>query len=266
MVNGQSIDIHTNNPAEELNYIGDVTTPNDKWYGYPTCFTVWDPSEITDKTFSIGDQFVLAPNTTFNDASCIGQSTPPRLSFQAHSAPLDCKFNVNYTTLYVTFHGSWDRSPPTGYKLVAVPFSKGSNGSYAPTAPANSGSGYTDIWWNSDITQCDSTIMSSTGCFRPVGMVFDSMGRLFVTSDAPAEGELFMLGPATGTTPTTSSSESASTRSTSIISTSATRTGSGGSGTVAHWGQCGGIGWTGGTVCISPYTCTYSNAYYSQCL
>lgn len=37
-------------------------------------------------------------------------------------------------------------------------------------------------------------------------------------------------------------------------------------GTVAEWGQCGGIGWTGGTVCVSPYTCKAANAYYSQCL
>ena len=37
-------------------------------------------------------------------------------------------------------------------------------------------------------------------------------------------------------------------------------------GTVAHWGQCGGIGWTGGSVCVSPYTCEYSNDWYSQCL
>ena len=37
-------------------------------------------------------------------------------------------------------------------------------------------------------------------------------------------------------------------------------------GSVAHWGQCGGIGYTGSTVCASPYTCTYSNAWYSQCL
>ncbi|KAF9017652.1 putative acetyl xylan esterase [Hymenopellis radicata] len=36
--------------------------------------------------------------------------------------------------------------------------------------------------------------------------------------------------------------------------------------TAAHWGQCGGIGWTGPTVCAAPYTCQASNAYYSQCL
>ncbi|KAJ7615558.1 carbohydrate esterase family 1 and carbohydrate-binding module family 1 protein [Roridomyces roridus] len=36
--------------------------------------------------------------------------------------------------------------------------------------------------------------------------------------------------------------------------------------TVAEWGQCGGQGWTGGTVCASPFTCTVVNAFYSQCL
>ena len=28
----------------------------------------------------------------------------------------------------------------------------------------------------------------------------------------------------------------------------------------------GGTGWTGATTCVSGYTCTYSNPYYSQCL
>ncbi|KAJ6531864.1 glycoside hydrolase superfamily [Mycena capillaripes] len=35
---------------------------------------------------------------------------------------------------------------------------------------------------------------------------------------------------------------------------------------VAVWGQCGGIGWTGGTTCDTGSTCVVSNAYYSQCL
>ncbi|KAK4221801.1 glycoside hydrolase superfamily [Podospora fimiseda] len=33
-----------------------------------------------------------------------------------------------------------------------------------------------------------------------------------------------------------------------------------------RWGQCGGQGWNGPTRCQSPYTCTYSNPWYSQCL
>ncbi|KAF9474253.1 endoglucanase [Pholiota conissans] len=35
---------------------------------------------------------------------------------------------------------------------------------------------------------------------------------------------------------------------------------------VAVYGQCGGINYTGSTVCDSGSVCTYSNAYYSQCL
>ncbi|PSR72511.1 hypothetical protein PHLCEN_2v11611 [Hermanssonia centrifuga] len=35
---------------------------------------------------------------------------------------------------------------------------------------------------------------------------------------------------------------------------------------VAVWGQCGGTGYSGSTVCDAGSVCTYSNAYYSQCL
>lgn len=37
------------------------------------------------------------------------------------------------------------------------------------------------------------------------------------------------------------------------------------SGTAAKWGQCGGIGWTGPTACVSGSTCVKVNDYYSQC-
>ncbi|KAF8070451.1 acetyl xylan esterase [Lyophyllum atratum] len=37
-------------------------------------------------------------------------------------------------------------------------------------------------------------------------------------------------------------------------------------GQQAHWGQCGGAGWTGPTSCVAPYTCIAANQYYSQCL
>ncbi|KAJ7928369.1 concanavalin A-like lectin/glucanase domain-containing protein [Mycena leptocephala] len=37
-------------------------------------------------------------------------------------------------------------------------------------------------------------------------------------------------------------------------------------GTAGQYGQCGGLGWTGPTVCVSPFTCKVANPYYSQCL
>ena len=77
-------------------------------------------------------------------------------------------------------------------------------------------------------------------------------------------GILSALG---GTATSGSTSTSAVPTTTKASATApATTTATSSSGTAAHWGQCGGIGWTGPTVCATSYTCTVSNAYYSQCL
>ena len=36
--------------------------------------------------------------------------------------------------------------------------------------------------------------------------------------------------------------------------------------TQTRWGQCGGDGWAGPTVCAAPFACETSNEWYSQCL
>ncbi|KAF2840298.1 iron reductase domain protein [Patellaria atrata CBS 101060] len=188
---GVALDIHIDNPADELNYIGDVSKPNEDWYGYPTCFTVWAPESIVDRNFTVGDQFVAAPNATFDDDTCRNMSVPAKLSFQAHSAPLDLKFDKAFENLYVAFHGSWNRVPSTGFKVVQIPFHKDAAGNYNPVASPHSNSGYTDIWWNTNTTVCNP----STQCFRPVGLHFDTQTeRMYVTSDAAMEGELWVLG------------------------------------------------------------------------
>lgn len=69
-----------------------------------------------------------------------------------------------------------------------------------------------------------------------------------------------LAAKATGGTSTTSTGVTVT-----VTSTSATATATNTPGQV-HWGQCGGQGWTGPTVCQSPYTCTYVNQWYSQCL
>ncbi|KAG8904493.1 hypothetical protein FRC01_008706, partial [Tulasnella sp. 417] len=65
----------------------------------------------------------------------------------------------------------------------------------------------------------------------------------------------------TTTTTKTSTTTSKTTTTTTKTSTSASAT-----GTVAAYGQCGGIGYTGPTTCVSGWTCVYSNDYYSQCI
>jgi len=48
--------------------------------------------------------------------------------------------------------------------------------------------------------------------------------------------------------------------------TSSTGPGATGTGTpVAQWGQCGGEGYTGSTLCASPFTCVETSIWWSQC-
>ncbi|KAF7539517.1 hypothetical protein G7054_g2044 [Neopestalotiopsis clavispora] len=194
-VNGARTDIHKDNPAEKLNNLGDPLKDRDRWFGYPTCFTVWDPSLFKDNTaLKVGDHFVLSPNSTFNDASCNGQAVAPRLSFQAHSAPIWNAFDANATNMYVTFHGSWDRQPPTGFKVVQVPFTKTASGQYDPVAPSTSTTGYTDVLSATSPESCTANGLTQSNCFRLTASTWDPAGRgLFVGSDNSNEGEIYLL-------------------------------------------------------------------------
>jgi hypothetical protein len=68
-------------------------------------------------------------------------------------------------------------------------------------------------------------------------------------------------GTGSGFCPTTTSTTMTSTSTTSTTSSpSSTAT-----GTVNEWNQCGGEGWTGPTVCVSPFVCTVHSVWYSDC-
>lgn len=105
--------INENNPGEELNFHGylngtasEVTGKN---FGYPTCFAAWNVSEIPDNNgLQTGSQFAIGTqNATVNDTSCRENYIAPRITFAAHMAPLDIKFNTNGTGAWVSMHGSW---------------------------------------------------------------------------------------------------------------------------------------------------------------
>jgi glucose/arabinose dehydrogenase len=107
-------DIHENNPGEELNFHGYLdgtkssVSPGSN-FGYPSCFAVWNVTEIPqNKGLQVGRQFAMGrQNSTFNDTTCAQETVPPRLTFPAHWAPLDIKFNSKGTVAYITSHGSW---------------------------------------------------------------------------------------------------------------------------------------------------------------
>lgn len=173
-------DVHQNNPGEELNFLGylngTASVNQGKNFGYPECFAAWDPSAIPDFNGTVGQQFAIGtPNATVNDAVC-AQRQAPRLTFQAHMAPLDILFNAAGTAAWITFHGSWDRTDPVGYKLGVVEFADGQ-----PVAPSNSTTALLDVVSNHDNSVCPD------GCFRPVGLAWDRQGRLFMSSDSTGE-------------------------------------------------------------------------------
>ena len=88
------LDVHENNPAEEMNfhgYLNGTTYPlQGSNYGYPYCLTAWNATELPDHdNLTTGSPFAidLVQSNGINktDAYC-DTTTPAALSFQAHMA------------------------------------------------------------------------------------------------------------------------------------------------------------------------------------
>lgn len=79
-----------------------------------------------------------------------------------------------------------NRRQPIGYKLSVVQF----DGNGSPIALANSMTAAADIVSNPNLSACPQN------CFRPVGLAWDSQGRLFMSSDAT--GEIYVVTKADG--------------------------------------------------------------------
>ena len=137
--------------------MGDPSNPQSIFGGYPYCFTVWDPPSFTDKTFQVGDWFVQAPNTTMNDAWCDSNAVKPHTLLPPHTAPLDMKFGLGSdTNMYASLHGSWNRSPPQGYRVVYTPGRFSSSGEWTPTVGlAQTKTSYVDLLRNSNEGNCN---------------------------------------------------------------------------------------------------------------
>ena len=209
------VDVHENNPAEEMNFLGYLNgtqrAEQGGNFGYPWCFSAWGVDELPrNSNLAVGSQFAVdassdSDNENKTDAYC-AQQLQARLVFQAHMAPLDIKFNNSGTEAWITFHGSWDRLTPVGYKMSLVAF----NLDGEPVDDLDSKTAAIDIFANQDNSLCPDN------CFRPVGMAIDPRGRIFVSSDA--SGEVYLITKASnsdtsggGSSPSATSSSATST-------------------------------------------------------
>jgi glucose/arabinose dehydrogenase len=134
-------------PPDRINIIKDG-----KYYGWPQCYL---PGQR---------------NPEYSSADCANVE-PPAITFQAHSAPLGMTFYTGSAfpadyrgDAFVAFHGSWNRSVPTGDKIVRVQVQNG-----RPVSIDDFVTG----WQRPNGTRWG----------RPVGIVMTTDGALLISDD-----------------------------------------------------------------------------------
>jgi glucose/arabinose dehydrogenase len=134
-------------PPEHLNILKDG-----RWYGWPQCYL---PGKA---------------NPEYAGADCSAVE-PPALTVQAHSAPLGlafytgAMFPADYAgDAFMTYHGSWNRSVPTGAKVVRVHVQNG-----RPVSVEDFVTGW--------------QLANGTRWGRPVGLLVMPDGALLVSDD-----------------------------------------------------------------------------------
>lgn len=176
-------DIHNDNPAEELNRFPECCAG--KHFGYPFCFT-----EFNIPRFGKGKGTLWTwPNfmPQYNDSWCRTQTIPPALPLQPHTAPLGITFfnaskrlSANCSgsfpawmdgDAFIGYHGSWNRNPSIGYKVVRVPMTL---------------NGYPRSEALNFLCHNGATANWRTG-FRPVDVKFDNCNRLLISSDGTTD-------------------------------------------------------------------------------
>ncbi len=138
-------------PPEEVNII-----EQGKHYGWPYCY----------------GRGIANPEYPDRASFCQQETQYPAYEMQAHSAPLGLDFmpeqdnsfpDLLKDNMFIGFHGSWNRTAPTGYKVVRLDVSR------EDSQTVNFVTG----WLESD----------GSAWGRPVDVEFDNGGAMFISDD-----------------------------------------------------------------------------------
>ncbi|MEK7644572.1 MAG: PQQ-dependent sugar dehydrogenase [Patescibacteria group bacterium] len=142
-------------PPDEINIIRENQN-----YGWPICYG----KNIHDTVFD--------KNTYIRNPCLAPFEIPSQIDLPAHSAPLGLAFVPDSwggeyeNDLLVAYHGSWNRSAPTGYKVARLIFDE--QGNYTGSEDLITG------WLADD---------GKTAIGRPAGLLFGRSGELYVSDD-----------------------------------------------------------------------------------
>lgn len=153
-------------PPDEINLIEE-----EKNYGWPKCYG----QNIHDDEFD--------HNTYIRNPCMDPFETPALVDLQAHSAPLGLAFfpstwpNEYKESLLVAYHGSWNRSVPTGYKVVIL---KGSPDSANQTIILSKPEDFITGW-----------IKGKEALGRPADILIEPTANIYISDDKA--GVIYLL-------------------------------------------------------------------------
>ncbi|KZL68433.1 fungal cellulose binding domain-containing protein [Colletotrichum incanum] len=242
-----------------------------------------------------GSNFYRSTNlgATFSIAGSLGSATEIR-HVEAHPAKAgDIWVSTNAGIFHSTDYGSSFTQVSTAItntNKVALGKGSGSNWNlYAfGTGPAGRrlygsadlGASWTDLQGSQSFGAIDSAKLAGSGNEENLVYVGTNGRGVFYASGAISSsgGGSTSIAPTSTNRPSSSSSvvgatsSTSSVRTTLVTSTSTVRTSTSSApaptatNLAKQYEQCGGSGWKGPTQCVSPYTCKFTNEWYSQCV
>jgi glucose/arabinose dehydrogenase len=200
----QGVSVVDDNPGEQIVELG----PG-RQYGYPFCLTAQRIVPAGGTVIPAGTQVYSAAFGVHDDAWCAANAMKPMSFAQAHSAPLDITFFDVHPKgalpekyrggAFISFHGSQNRVPSTGYKVVWLPFDATGNAPMPVSTATTTTFPYETVFGGGNTSgPADGkwTWTTSGGIAqtpRPVGVAVGPIdGALYVSSDLG--GYLYRVG------------------------------------------------------------------------